>query len=123
MGNYFLFLNSECGGYGSVLCTNASQIKAEKIKQSRNPRGCGVYVLHDRSRVFLDHSEFNDNEWSGFGCRWGGGGKVTDCSFDSNKQGAWAIRRSTIKDLVRERNKVTNDFIGDTKFKEVGWRG
>ena len=116
-------MNSECGGYGSVLCTNASQIKAEKIKQSRNPRGCGVYVLHDRSRVFLDHSEFNDNEWSGFGCRWGGGGKVTDCSFDSNKQGAWAIRRSTIKDLVRERNKVTNDFIGDTKFKEVGWRG
>ena len=109
---------SECGGYGAIYCTNGSHIQAEHVRQSDNPRGCGVFVLHDSSRVSLNYSEFNGNKWSGFGCRWGGGGEVTNCRLDSNGQGAWAIRKSTIKDVVRVGNRVTNDFT-DTKYKQV----
>ena len=108
----------ECGGYGAVYCTNQSSITLHNTKQSDNPRGCGVFVLHDSSRVFLHSSEFNGNKWSGFGCRWGGGGLIADCSFDSNGQGAWAIRKSTIKDVVRRGNRVTNDFT-DQQYKKV----
>ena len=50
--------------------------------------------------------------------RWSGGGSVTNCSFDSNGQGAWAIRKSTIKDVVRSNNKVTNDFT-DEQYSKV----
>ena len=110
--------HSECGGYGAIYCTNGSHIQAEHVRQSDNPRGCGVFVLHDSSRVSLNSSEFNGNKWSGFGCRWGGGGEVTNCRLDSNGQGAWAIRKSTIKGVVRVGNRVTNDFT-DTKYKQV----
>lgn len=50
--------------------------------------------------------------------RWSGGGSISNCSFDSNGQGAWAIRKSTIKDVVRSNNKVTNDFT-DEQYKKV----
>ena len=40
--------------------------------------------------------------------RWSGGGTVTNCSFDSNVQGAWAIRNTSKKDVVRMNNTVTN---------------
>ena len=50
--------------------------------------------------------------------RWSGGGSINNCSFDSNGQGAWAIRKSTIKDVVRENNVVTNDFT-DEHYKKV----
>ena len=109
---------TDCGGYGAIYCTNGSSVSLQNTRQADNPRGCGVFVLHDSSRVFLQSSEFNGNKWSGFGCRWGGGGQVTDCSFDSNGQGAWAIRKSTIKEVVRLRNKVTNDFT-DQQYKKV----
>ena len=108
----------DCGGYGAVYCTNGSSLSLHHTRQAANPRGCGVFVLHDRSRVLLQSSEFNGNKWSGFGCRWGGGGQIEDCGFDSNGQGAWAIRRSTIKDVVRLRNRVTNDFT-DQQYKKV----
>ena len=107
-----------CGGYGAVYCTNGSFLKLDNTTQCDNPRGAGVFVLHDRSKVILERSEFNNNKWSGFGCRWGGGAEITDCSFDSNGQGAWAIRRSTVKDVIRRRNKVTNDFT-DGQYKKV----
>ena len=97
---------------------NRSKNQAERVKQSENPRGCGVFVLHDRSRVFLSNSSFDSNKWSGFGCRWSGGGEIRGCSYDSNGQGAWAIRKSTIKDVVRENNTVTNDFT-DEQYKQV----
>ena len=109
---------SNCGGYGAVYCTNGSFVSLDTTRQADNPRGCGVFVLHDSSRVSLHSSQFNGNKWSGFGCRWGGGGHISDCSFDSNGQGAWAIRQSTIKDVVRLRNKVTNDFT-EQQYKEV----
>ena len=54
-------------------------------------------MLHDRSRVSLLNSSFDGNKWSGFGSRWSGGGEIKNCSMDSNGQGAWAIRKSTIK--------------------------
>ena len=113
---------SQCGGYGAVYCTHGSSVSLHNTRQADNPRGCGVFVLHDSSRVFLHNSEFNGNKWSGFGCRWGGGGEISDCSFDSNSQGAWAIRKSTIKDVVRRRNKVTNDFT-DQQYKRVRLSG
>ena len=75
-------------------------------------------MLHDRSRVFLSNSSFDSNKWSGFGCRWSGGGEIRGCTYDSNGQGAWAIRKSTIKDVVRENNTVTNDFT-DEQYKQV----
>ena len=90
------------------------------MRQSENPRGCGVFVLHDRSRVFLSNSSFDSNKWSGFGCRWSGGGEIRGCSYDSNGQGAWAIRKSTIKDVIRENNTVTNDFT-DEQYKQVAF--
>ena len=77
-----------------------------------------MFVLHDRSRVFLSDSSLNSNKWSGLGCRWGGAAEVRGCSLDSNGQGAWAIRKSTIKDVVRENNTVTNDFT-DEQYKKV----
>ena len=77
-----------------------------------------MFVLHDRSRVSLISSSFDSNKWSGFGCRWSGGGEIRGCSYDSNGQGAWAIRKSTIKDVVRENNTVTNDFT-DEQYKKV----
>ena len=77
-----------------------------------------MFVLHDRSRVSLISSSFDSNKWSGFGCRWSGGGEIRGCSYDSNGQGAWAIRKSTIKDVVRENNTVTNDFT-DEQYKQV----
>merc|ERR1712106_382077 len=85
---------SGCGGYGAIYCTNGATIRMERVKQSANPRGCGVFVLHDKSRVQLDSCQFDGNKWSGFGCRWSGGGSISNCSFDSNGQGAWAIRKS-----------------------------
>ena len=109
---------TSCGGYGAIYCTNGSSLTLHSTRQADNHRGCGVFVLHDSSRVLLQSSQFNGNKWSGFGCRWGGGGQISDCSFDSNGQGAWAIRKSTIKDVVRLRNKVTNDFT-DQNYKEV----
>ena len=178
------------------------------LLQEGNPRGCGVFVLHTGSRVVLDSSKFDGNKWSGFGCRWSGGGSITNCTFDSNGQvqplelaldtsiycfllapigalsvvmhnyrsaqafvfslsptsqchssrskliqqksfltmalvrfvlktngceeyicclqdsimgllqGAWAIRKSTIKDVVRSGNTVTNDFT-DKSYSKV----
>ena len=77
-----------------------------------------MFVLHDRSRVLLSDSSLNSNKWSGLGCRWGGAAEVRGCSLDSNGQGAWAIRKSTIKDVVRRGNRVTNDFT-DQQYKKV----
>ena len=37
---------------------------------------------------------------------------------DAVLQGAWAIRKSTIKDVVRSGNKVTNDFT-DKSYSKV----
>ena len=53
--------------------------------------------------------------------RWSGGGSVTNCSVDSNGQGAWAIRKSTIKDVVRSNNRVTNDFTDEQYSKVETW--
>ena len=50
--------------------------------------------------------------------RWSGGGSINNCSFDSNGQGAWAIRKSTIKDVIRTNNTVTNDFT-DEQYSKV----
>ena len=47
---------AQCGGYGSIYSTNGAVIKVDEVKQSSNPRGCGVFVLHDRSRVFINRS-------------------------------------------------------------------
>ena len=58
-----------CGGYGAVYCTNGATMRVDRVKQGGNPRGCGVFVLHDRSRVHLDSCQFDGNKWSGFGCR------------------------------------------------------
>ena len=90
----------------------------DKVKQSANPRGCGVFVLHCGSRVLVTNSSLDSNKWSGLGCRWSGAAEVRGCSLDSNGQGAWAIRKSTIKDVVRENNTVTNDFT-DEQYKKV----
>ena len=71
------------------------------------------------------------NQWSGFGCRWSGGGAVVDCLLESNGQGAWGIRKSTIKDVIRTNNIVKNDNMKvsnytyfpdplDTALKECG---
>ena len=59
-----------CGGYGALYCTNWATLKAKRVKQFGNPRGCGVFVLHDKSRVVLDSCQFDSNKWSGFGCRF-----------------------------------------------------
>ena len=58
-----------CGGYGAIYCTNGATMRVDRVKQGGNPRGCGVFVLHDRSRVHLDSCQFDGNKWSGFGCR------------------------------------------------------
>ena len=29
-------------------------MQVDRVKQKGNPRGCGVFVLHDKSRVNLD---------------------------------------------------------------------
>ena len=50
---------TRCGGYGAIYSTNGAVIKVDEIKQSSNPRGCGVFVLHDRSRVFLNRLIIN----------------------------------------------------------------
>ena len=44
-------------------------MQVDRVKQKGNPRGCGVFVLHDRSRVYLDSCQFDGNKGSGFGCR------------------------------------------------------
>ena len=62
-------LVTRCGGYGSLYCTNGATLKIERVKQSLNPRGCGVFVLHDKSRVVMINSSVDTNKWSGFGCR------------------------------------------------------
>ena len=89
--------------YGALYCTNGGLLEGEEVQQEGNPRGCGVFVLHDRSRVRMDRwveaggsredslllhdrSRFDSNKWSGFGCRWSGGGTVTNSTFDSNGQ-------------------------------------
>jgi len=110
----------QCGGYGALYCSHAALLEAELVEEEGNPRGCGVFVLHSESRVVLDSSRFDGNKWSGFGCRWSGGGTITNCTFDSNGQGAWAIRKSTIKDVVRSGNKVTNDFT-DKSYSKVAF--
>ena len=58
-----------CGGYGALYCTNGATMVVDRVKQEGNPRGCGVFVLHDGSRVNLNNSQFDKNKWSGFGCR------------------------------------------------------
>ena len=105
----------------SEYCENYPEISfvpLDKVKQSANPRGCGVFVLHCGSRVLVTNSSLDSNKWSGLGCRWSGAAEVRGCSLDSNGQGAWAIRKSTIKDVVRENNTVTNDFT-DEQYKKV----
>ena len=46
---------------------------------------------------------------------------MTNCQFDSNTQGAWAIRNTAKKDVVRSNNKVTNNNNNnvDTNFSKV----
>ncbi|XP_023345562.1 uncharacterized protein LOC111714640 [Eurytemora carolleeae] len=109
-----------CGGYGAVYATNGATITVESCVQVDNPGGCGVFVLHEQSRVNLNNSSLSRNKWSGFGCRWSGGGTITNCNFDSNGQGAWAIRKSTIKDVTRRNNIVTNDFT-DKNYEKVAF--
>lgn len=79
-----------------------------------------MFVLHCGSRVLVTNSSLDSNKWSGLGCRWSGAAEVRGCSLDSNGQGAWAIRKSTIKDVVRENNTVTNDFT-DEQYKKVAF--
>jgi hypothetical protein len=43
-------------------CKMVSYDKKPYNVQSFNPRGCGVFVLHDGSRVFLNNSTFNNNK-------------------------------------------------------------
>merc|ERR1712032_216970 len=103
----------QCGGYGALYCSHGGQLEASLVEEEGNPRGCGVFVLHTGSRVVLDSSRFDGNKWSG-------GGSITNCTFDSNGQGAWAIRKSTIKDVVRSGNTVTNDFT-DKSYSKVAF--
>jgi hypothetical protein len=46
----------------------------------RNPR---IFSL--QKGLWIRANE-NVLQWSGFGCRWSGGGSITNCTFDSNGQ-------------------------------------
>lgn len=65
-------------------------------------------MLHEKSMLNLYKSSLNYNLWTGFGCRWSGGGIIENCVFEGNEQGAWGIRKSTIKNIHRSNNVVKN---------------
>jgi len=91
----------QCGGYGALYCSHAGLLEAALVEEEGNPRGCGVFVLHSGSRTVLDSSRFDGNKWSGFGCRWSGGGghkkterqkdKKTERQKDKNKWTAGGV--------------------------------
>ena len=122
---------TDCGGYGTIYSTFGAQVEVRNTQQKLNKQGAGAFVLHDFSKLCLYNCQLSFNQWSGFGCRWSGAGAVVDCVLESNGQGAWGIRKSTIKDVIRSNNIVKNDNLKlsnytyfpdpmDTAVKECG---